>query len=644
MAELIPPLNSCLGRMQAGERRFAQRLLSHLEDDYICWFDQPVGVRAKYTDFVVLHPNRGLLLLEVKDWKLDTIHKINKEYIELATSNGLKTTANPYSQARQCAYKLVNQLVKDPQLKQRDGRYRGGLVMPYGFGVVLTNITRHQFDKADLGAVLPADHVLCKDEIVESVDVEDFQERLWGMFSDHFESQLTQPQIDRIRWHMFPEIRVTQQLQLEDPDTTGDPTVIDIPDVVKVMDIEQEKIARGLGDGHRVIHGVAGSGKTMILAYRCMHLAKLLRKPILVLCYNVTLAARLRSLMEETGASDRVNVYSFHQWCQTLLKSYNLEVNRDQDDYFSALVNAVVENTDKGNIPKGQYGAVLVDEGHDFQPEWLRLVVDMVDPDVKSFLLLYDDAQSIYKKGRNLGFTLKEVGIEAQGRTTVLKLNYRNSKEILEFAYDFVDDYLEANEKRGDQSDFLSPDSCGQSGPAPVVRDCASFSEEAEYIVTLFNKMHTQRNLPWRTMSVIYCHNWMGKALADKFNKRGIPIKWMKSTAEKREFDSRNDSVKLMTMHSSKGLEFETVAACGIGYMGKTEDRLIQDAKLLYVAMTRATRNLLLTSSEQGALTQKLHLAAEALANPDDKKPIEAESEGTDSKPSWFRFLNRKSG
>jgi superfamily I DNA and RNA helicase len=40
------------------------------------------------------------------------------------------------------------------------------------------------------------------------------------------------------------------------------------------MDLQQEHLARSLGDGHRVIHGVAGSGKTMILAYRCQHLAQ----------------------------------------------------------------------------------------------------------------------------------------------------------------------------------------------------------------------------------------------------------------------------------------------------------------------------------------------------------------------------------
>jgi len=640
MAELIPSLNSCIGRMQAGERRFARLLTSHLEDDYVCWYDQPVGLRPKYSDFVILHPNRGLLLLEVKDWKLDTIHKINKESIDLITSNGLITAPNPYAQARQCAYRLVNQLVRDPQLKQANGRYRGGLVMPYGFGVVLSNISRSQFDATDLQQVLPEHLVICKDEIAKSVEVEDFQRRLWGMFSDHFASSLTQPQIDRIRWHMFPEIRINPTPQLEFFGTETSDDSFDVPDVIKVMDLQQEKIARGLGEGHRVIHGVAGSGKTMILAYRCVHLARLLHRPILVLCYNVTLAARLRALVAENGVEDRVNVYSFHRWCQTILKSYNLKITRGEDSVFNAMVSAVIENTAKGRIPKGQYGAVLIDEGHDFQPEWLRLVVDMVDPDTKSLLLLYDDTQSIYKSGKGLGFVLKDAGVEAQGRTTILKLNYRNSQQILSFAYDFVDDYLEEGEREEDRARLLAPDSGGQTGPAPVVMDFASFTDEAAYIAGLFVRMHRERGLEWRTMSALYCHNWMGKALTDQLIEAGVPIQWMKGSSEKRDFNLTEDSVKVMTMHSSKGLEFETVAACGVGYMGTDKDRVLHDAKLLYVAMTRATRNLLLTSCKQGQLTGKLHLASEQL----EKTESDAENLPKDAgkpgiKERWRRLL-----
>ena len=83
MATLIPSLTSNLSRMQAGERRFARLLESHLEDDYLCWYEMPVGFRQRYSDFIVLHPSRGVLLLEVKDWKLDTIQSIDKAAVTL---------------------------------------------------------------------------------------------------------------------------------------------------------------------------------------------------------------------------------------------------------------------------------------------------------------------------------------------------------------------------------------------------------------------------------------------------------------------------------------------------------------------------------------------------------------------------------
>lgn len=591
--------------MQAGEKRFARRLLSHLEDDYLCWYETGIGHRPRYTDFVILHPMRGLLLLEVKDWRLDTIRKANPDSFELLTNNGLKTVANPHLQARHCSYKLVQQLERDRQLVQSDGQHRGKLVMPWGYGVVFSNITRIQFEKAGLGEVIPEVQAICKDEMIESVDIEDFQKRLWDMFNYSFCQKLTQPQIDRVRWHLFPEIRMNVQPELELPGKS-EQEVFDIPDIIKVMDLNQEKLARGLGAGHRVIHGVAGSGKTMILGYRCMHLAKLLNKPILVLCYNVTLAARLRSLIEEQGVNDQVNVYNIHRWASTMLKTYNLALPRIEGGEFDARIETLIRQVAKGNVPRGQYGAVLIDEGHDFKQEWLRLVVDMVDPETDSLLLLYDDTQSIYKRSAGLGFTLKDVGIEAQGRSTILKLNYRNTEEILKFAFDFVDNYIKPTDGGDSGVPIIEPDSAGRNGPLPVIESFKSFEDEAIRIRTVFRKLHNERGRAWSEMCVLYCHNWMGKAVCDAMKAASIPYTWLKDAESKRQFDVSEGSVKIITMHSSKGLEFPTVAACGVGSLGGNEERIEDDAKLLYVAMTRATQNLLVTSSKESSFTVKL--------------------------------------
>ena len=66
MAALIPSLGTCASRMTRGERRLAERLEQKLDADYLVWYDVPVGPKQAHPDFVVLHPRRGLLILEVK--------------------------------------------------------------------------------------------------------------------------------------------------------------------------------------------------------------------------------------------------------------------------------------------------------------------------------------------------------------------------------------------------------------------------------------------------------------------------------------------------------------------------------------------------------------------------------------------------
>jgi hypothetical protein len=51
MAKLIPALTSVTSKMTTGERRFPQRLESHLEDDYLCWYGVPVYSRAIHRTF-----------------------------------------------------------------------------------------------------------------------------------------------------------------------------------------------------------------------------------------------------------------------------------------------------------------------------------------------------------------------------------------------------------------------------------------------------------------------------------------------------------------------------------------------------------------------------------------------------------------
>ena len=603
MATLIPTYGSSLRRMTSGERRFAQRLESLLEADYLCWYDVPIGTKYQHPDFVLLHPRRGLLIIEVKDWKQDAIQRIDPVSTTLLTDSGAKEVANPLFQARQNAFAVKNTLERDPQLLAPHGHpHSGKLVCPYGFGVVLSEITRKQFDSTDLAQVLPAHLVICKDEMTDVTEAEQFQERLWAMFNVQFPHVLTLPQMDRIRWHMFPELRITQGALFDS--ASGASAKPPVDDLLRVMDLQQERMARSLGDGHRVIHGVAGSGKTLILGYRCQQLAKLTSSPILVLCFNVTLAAKLEQLAVSRGWGNRVTVRNFHRWCLDQLSLYHVQKPPDGKEFFSRLVACVQQAVERGQIPRAQYGAVLIDEGHDFEADWLTLITQMIDPKSNSLLLLYDDAQSIYGKRRPTGFSFKRVGVQAQGRTTILRINYRNTDDIQRCAYEFAKEILTPASSDDDGVPLIKPEMAGRRGPKPALDRLSSLKAEAALIALQFKQKHSG-GTPWNQMAVLYSARFIAEELIAEFTSNNIPFEWMNDRASKR-FDPNSASVKVITLHSSKGLEFPIVAIIGLGFMPYSEAEAADEARLLYVGMTRATDELLMTASRDSEFAMRL--------------------------------------
>lgn len=617
MAELITPLNrQTLARMTAGEKRVAKRLQEFLEDDYLVWYDIPVGKKRRYPDFIVLHPSRGLLFLEVKDWKPDTLKKINKQDVELLTHHGLVTQVHPLEQVRQYAYAVLAILKKDPQLCQPTGKHKGQLKMPYGWGVIFTHITRKQIESSlpehERESLLPDHLMIYSDEITKTIDPEHFQERLWNMFHYQFGRKLTLPEIDRIRWHLFPEVRINEAGQadlFDEGNMDLQPTEQALPDIIKIMDIQQEQLARSLGEGHRVIHGVAGSGKTLILGYRCLQLAQMASKPILVLCFNITLAAKLRALIAAKGIDRQVQIYHFHDWCGQQLKSYHIDVEESSQPYYQRQVEAVIKAVESGHIPRAQYDALLVDEGHDFEAEWLKLVTQMIDPETDSLLLLYDDAQSIYKQKPGLGFTLSSVGIKAQGRTTILRLNYRNTREILDFAYQFTRHYFSPQMTDDDHIPLIEPEAAGASGPMPEVRLFKTLREEIEFTVRCLAKWH-QQGVAWADMAILSVKKSQGKEISRQLQNAGIP--YFNLVENKTCYKPDENRVTVITIHSSKGLEFSRVVIVGIGQLGQKNARLEKETRLMYVGMTRAQKCLLLTTSRNNTFSKTLLNISEA--------------------------------
>jgi len=591
MAKLITSLAFFAERMTPGERRVAQRLESHLSDDCLVWYDIPLGQQYRHPDFVIIDPQQGIIFLEVKDWRLSTLRHIDPQTVILETESGIKQDINPLEQVRQYACSTVNTLSRDSRLQQT-GLYKGKLNLAWAYGVVFTNITRRQLKSLSANgaveAIFPEALTLCQDEMVDSITPSDFRDKIGGMFTTRFRPVITPQTRDILRQHLFPEIVI--------PAKNVQHTLL------KVMDMQQEVLARNIGEGHRVIHGVAGSGKTLILLYRSLYLAENSERPVLVLCYNITLANYIRECIADRGLSQKVHVYHFHGWCGVVVRKFRLGIDRGGayfDNSFAALEQAV----DNGELTDIGYDAALIDEGHDFDSRWLALIARLFDNSERSLLLMYDDAQSLYRRERALNFSLASVGIQAQGRTSILRVNYRNTKSIVNFAYAFSRDYFEKHHNR--EIPLILPEACGDDGKAPDILQCASVEDEALRVVGWLKQKYALTGC-WADMAILCPARFSASKLIETLEQQGIPVSLSFTAEDKKSYKHRENVVHLLTFQSSKGLEFPFVAVINASFVHKSAEDEAGAIPALYVAFTRATRELLVTCYRENSISRHL--------------------------------------
>ncbi len=607
-------------RCNAGERRLLHQLKRCLEDDYLVWHDVPIGPRARQPDFVILSPRWGVLLLEVKDWRRHTLAGATRDAVELNTARGRVMQAHPLRQARDVTLELVDLMKADPALVHADGPFAGRLLFPFGWGVVMASL--RQAEVADTGSdfaeLFPPARTLLREELEEEIPAAEFQRRLWGMFTVSYPHTLTLPQRDRIRWHLFPEIRLPTQstLGFDEAGAARNDPLPPWSELMQVMDLQQEQIARSLGEGHRVIHGAAGSGKTMILIYRAQFLAAAARpeRPILVMCFNRTLATRIEAMLRQRGVDERVQVRTFHAWCQDMARSYQLDVDRSLKgtDYFEALALVLAHAVHSGRVPGGQYSALLIDEAHDFEDAWLKMAVHMVSPTSNSLLVLYDDAQSIYQVQRRK-FNFANVGIEARGRTSILRLNYRNTAEVLALAVQCASSLLQSEGQSAteDGLPLVQPTSAGRRGPLPLLLQARHAQEEAQWLAERIAQALAE-GVPAGDIAVLCRTRKLMRPIEAALRAHQVPLQTMGAQGFRR-FDWQRAAVKLLTLHSAKGLEFAQVYFAGLQAL-PLDDESAEDAlRLLYVGMTRATQALVLSGHRADGDTPLLQQVRSAL-------------------------------
>ncbi len=141
------------------------------------------------------------------------------------------------------------------------------------------------------------------------------------------------------------------------------------------------------------ISGVAGSGKTHVLAVRAINAMKRTGGDVLVLTYNITLANYLRlrlSEIREDFSWEKIDIYPYHQFFRIRASECELNVKFGSYDEIDFFDNATQHK---------RYSAIFVDEVQDYTTEWLRIIMRnfLLEPNGE-FVVFGDPKQNVYKR------------------------------------------------------------------------------------------------------------------------------------------------------------------------------------------------------------------------------------------------------
>jgi len=212
-------------------------------------------------------------------------------------------------------------------------------------------------------------------------------------------------------------------------------------------------------------------------------------------------------------------------------------------------------------------------------------------------MILGDAAQTLYTRV----FSWEQVGTQTKVRTATLRKNYRNTRQIAESAAQL----MLQNTLMRSSGEYINPEWTQRQGSFPIVIKALSKYNQIELVRNRILDLVSDLTFRLSDFAVLCRTNDTCEKCRDDLERAGLRTVHYKDN----DFDMLEERIKILTIHSSKGLEFPVVFLLGL-----TEDELpwrhdsrfvdedeeevqlyIEDERrLCYVGMTRAAEALYL--------------------------------------------------
>lgn len=251
--------------------------------------------------------------------------------------------------------------------------------------------------------------------------------------------------------------------------------------------------------------------------------------------------------------------------------------------------------------PEPGYVAVIADEVQDLNRVAVQLLHALVGDAPDGLLLIGDGQQSVYPGG----FTLAEAGVAVSGRAAVLRVNYRNTAEILDYAVELVArdsfDDLEGLAELGVRDCEVA-----RRGPRPMRVDARDVRSHDAALVQIITDTSQLLGVSLGDLAVLAAQRRTVRRCSEVLRAAGLP------TIDLEDYDGRtSDAVKVGTFKRAKGLEFKYVFLPALTDGPTTRwvdegesahrERVERERRELFVGMTRARDGLWLGFLSGGA-------------------------------------------
>lgn len=310
----------------------------------------------------------------------------------------------------------------------------------------------------------------------------------------------------------------------------------------------------------------AGAGKTRVLTERIRYLLARGVKPTKIVAITFTNCAA-EEILERISHPQGLFVGTVHSYASYLLRAHGETIDRYiNDNNFDGIIERV--NALPSYAKDVEY--LFLDEGQDSTDLQFHFIFDVIKP--KSWMVFSDHRQCIYEyNGADPRYVL-DLTLRPDVVTYQLNENYRCGKKILNFARNIM---------RGLDEEYLDFSKAMREVDGIV----QAIPYNGEAIALEFANMidgHGQWFVLTRT-------NKQLEEMAELFRKYKVPFDTFKraeiSNTELNRL-MRKDTVKLLTIHASKGLEAPNVLVVGARKYSR-EERCVS-----YVAATRAKDRL----------------------------------------------------